>query len=94
MLVAIPSLAREQFTHHGLRAGGATTCLALEVAEQRIRNWGRWRSGALSSYIDTKRLPTEFDFRLFGWLTFTARDLHKVYGHIFYSGGASHSLTE
>ena len=94
LLGAVPSLSREPFTHHGLRAGGATACFALEVAEQRIRNWGGWKSGALWSYIDTTRLPTEFDFRLFGWMTITARDLHEAYGHIFCSGGASRTLTE
>ena len=72
----------------------ATAYFALEVAEQRICNWGGWRSGALWDYIDTTRLPTEFDFWLFGWLTITAQDLHEAYGHIFCSGGASSTRTE
>lgn len=88
VLAAEPGLARTPFTHHGLRGGGATACFALEVAERRIRAWGGWKSAALWSYIDLTRLPSEFDFRLFGWLTITARDLHEAYGHIFCSGGA------
>ena len=83
-----PGLATEPYTHHGLRGGGASSCFALEVAERRIRDWGGWRSDAIWSYIDIFRLPTEWDFRLFGWMTITARDLHERFGHIFCPGGA------
>ena len=58
LLEGVPSLTDEQFTHHGLRAGGASSCFALEVAERRIREWGGWRGGAMWSYIDVTRLPT------------------------------------
>lgn len=91
LLRALPSPPVEHFDHHGLRGGGATACYALEVPERRIRSWGDWRSGAMWSYIDVYRVPTEFDYRLFGWMTITARDLHARYGHVFCPGGASTS---
>ena len=84
-----PGIATEPYTHHDLRGGGASSCFTLEVAERRIRDWCGWRSDAMWSYIDIFRLPTEWDFRLFGWMTITARDLHERFGHIFCPGGAS-----
>lgn len=89
LLAQEPTIASEPYTHHGLRGGGASSCFALEVAERRIRDWGGWKSDAMWSYIDIFRLPTEWDFRLFGWMTITARDLHEQYGHIFCTRGAS-----
>ena len=71
--------------HHDLRAGGATACFALEVPEPHIRAWGGWsaRGGAFWKYIDVDRQPTEGDFRVFGWMTLRARDLHARFAHIF-----------
>ena len=85
LLAAFPDRLPGAFDHHGLRAGGASACFALEVPERRIRYWGDWRSTALWSYVDVYRLPTEWDYRLFGWMTITARDLHDRFGHIFCS---------
>jgi hypothetical protein len=85
LLSSSPHLCPGAYDHHGLRAGGASACFALEVPELRIRHWGDWRSAAVWKYIDVYRLPTEWDFRLFGWMTITARDLHDKYGHIFCS---------
>ena len=85
LLAAFPDRLHGAYDHHGLRAGGASACFALEVPEQRIRYWGGWRSNALWTYVDVYRLPTEWDYRLFGWMTITARDLHDKFGHIFCS---------
>ena len=85
LLASSPALHPSAFDHHGLRAGGASACFALEVPEQRIRHWGDWRSAAIWRYIDVYRIPSEWDYRLFGWMTITARDLHERYGHIFCS---------
>lgn len=42
-------------------------------------------------YIDVYRIPTEWDFRLFGWMTITAHDLHERFGHIVWPRGASNA---
>ena len=88
LLKSLPSPLVEHFDHHGLRGGGASACYALEVPERRIRAWGDWRSNAMWSYIDVYWILTEWDYRIFGWMTITARDLHAQYGHIFCPGGA------
>jgi hypothetical protein len=85
LLASSPALLPGAFDHHGLRAGGASAAFALEVPERRIRYWGDWRSEAVWKYIDVFRIPSEWDYRLFGWMTFTARDLHQRFGHIFCS---------
>ena len=85
LLASSPHLCPGAYDHHGLRTGGASACYALEVLELCIRHWGDWRSGAIWKYIDVYRLPPEWDFRLFRWITITARDLHEKYGHIFCS---------
>ena len=87
LVQSLPSPPVERFDHHGLRGGGASACYALEVPERRIRAWGDWRSNAMWSYINVYRIPTEWDYRIFGWMTITARDLHAQYGHIFCPGG-------
>ena len=70
--------------HHGLRAGGASACFALEVPERRIRAWGDWRGGsAFWRYVDVDRQPTEADFRVFGWMTIRASDLHARLAPLF-----------
>ena len=89
LLRSLPAPPTDHFDHHGLRAGGATACYALEVPEGRIRAWGDWRGVSMWRYIDVYRIPSEWDYRLFGWLTITARDLHAQYGHIFCPGGAT-----
>jgi len=85
LLTTSPDLHPGAFDHHGLRAGGASACFALEVPERRIRAWGDWRSAAVWRYIDVYAIPSEWDYRLFGWMTVTARDLHERFGHIFCS---------
>ena len=40
LLAAFPDRLPGAFDHHGLRAGGASACFALEVPERRIRYWG------------------------------------------------------
>ena len=85
LLAAHPDLAPIPHRHHDLRAGGATACFALEMPESRIRAWGNWadHGRAFWRYIDIDRQPTEWDFRLFGWMTIRATDLHARYAHIF-----------
>ena len=85
LLASSPALHPGAFDHHGLRAGGASACFALEVPERRIRHWGDWRGAAMWQYIDVYRIPSKWDYRMFGWMTITARDLHARYGHIFCS---------
>ena len=74
-----------QHRYHDLRAGGATACFALEVPEPHIPAWGGWsaRGGAFWKYIGVDRQPTEGDFRVFGWMTLRAQDLHARFAHIF-----------
>ena len=71
--------------HHDLRAGGASACFALEVPERNCRAWGNWaaKGAAFWKYIDIDRQPTEFDFRIFGWMTIRARDLHARLASVF-----------
>ena len=91
LLQTLPLPPVDHFDLHGLCAGGATACYALEVPKRRITLWGDWRSGARWSYIDVYKVPTEWDYRLFGWMTITAGELHAWYRHIFCPGGASSS---
>ena len=87
LLGAHPDLSPAiQHRHHDLHAGGATACFALEVPEPHIRAWGGWsaRGGAFWRYIDVDRQPTEGDFRVFGWMTLRARDLHARFVPIFF----------
>ena len=80
-----PEISRIPHRHHDLRAGGASACFALDVPEAHIRAWGDWapQGRAFWRYIEVMRQPTEADFRLFGWMTLTARDLHTRLAHIF-----------
>ena len=80
-----PELSCIPHRHHDLRAGGASACFALDAPEAHIRAWGDWapQGRAFWRYIDVMRQPTEADFRLFGWMTITARDLHTRLAHIF-----------
>ena len=81
-----PALAQGllDLRHHGLRAGGASACFALEVPDRRIRAWGDWRGGSsFWRYVDVDRQPTEADFRTFGWMTIRASDLHACLAPLF-----------
>ncbi|GMH36249.1 hypothetical protein BSKO_04117 [Bryopsis sp. KO-2023] len=73
--------------HHDLRAGGASSMLALGIDEDKVKSWGGWslRSTAFTRYINPSRIPTAGDFRLFGWLLMGGQDFMARLGHLFSS---------
>ena len=55
------------------------------MLEARIRDWG-WGEPELRAiwrYIDRQRTPTQFDFRLFGWMVVPAEQLRSTVQEIF-----------
>ena len=78
-------LPTPNLTHHSTRRTGASSTFSILVPESRIRDWGGWapESKALWRYIDRQRTPTEFDFRLFGWMVAPADNLRAAIQDVF-----------
>ena len=85
LLTTHPELSPTPHRHHDLRSGGASSCFALEVPEAHIRAWGDWSGSGRSfwRYVNVDRQPTEWDYRIFGWMTIRARDLHARFAALF-----------
>ena len=69
-----------------MRRTGASSAFFILVPEAQVRSWGWWAPGstALWKYVDLQRRPTEYDFRLFGWMLVKADSLRHEICDIFY----------
>ena len=74
------------YHHHCVRRTGASSAFSILVPEAQVRSWGWWAPGsaALWKYVDLQRQPTEYDFRLFGWMLVEADSLRHEIRDIFY----------